>query len=471
MRSKHLVVILALAFGSPALRAQNARPELPQLELKEFDPVIREQVQEAYDAARANPRDAAASGKVGMLLDVYKRRELAAAWYERAHQSDPRDLRWLYYLGSLQIVQGKRAEATATLRTALSLDPGYLPARLKLADNLLAAGEWDEAGQIYEGIVRDHPDAAEAYYGIGRIRAAHRDLTGAVESYRRACELFPPYGAAHYGLAQAYRKLGDTAASEEHLKLRDASPNLVPPVPDPLTDEMRALDLGASSHLRRGLGFEEAGRIEDAIAEHEKALELDPNLSLAHANLIILYGRTNQPQKAEEHFRAAIRIDPNHADSYYNYGVQLFKDRKYADAEEMLRKAVEINPYHAQALHNLGFALQQQGRPDEALQFYMKAVERQPDFPLAHFNIGRILANQRRYDEAIDHFLLSLNPESEATPTYLYALAATYARAGKREEALKYGRQAREQAAARDQTELLRSIDRDLKALEAATPR
>ncbi|HYK87582.1 MAG TPA: tetratricopeptide repeat protein, partial [Acidobacteriota bacterium] len=279
MRSKHLIVILALAFGTPALRARNAPPELPQLDLKEFDPVVREQVQKAYDAARANPHDAAASGKVGMLLDIYKRRELAAEWYERAHQSDPKAFRWLYYLGSLQIVQGKRAEATDTLRTALRLDPGYLPARLKLADNLLAAGEWDEAGRIYEGIVKDYPDAAEAYYGIGRIRAAHRDLTGAVESYRRACELFPPYGAAHYGLAQAYRKLGDTAASEEHLKLRDASPNLVPPVPDPLRDEMRTFDQGASSHLRRGLDLEEAGRIEDAIAEHEKALELDPNVS------------------------------------------------------------------------------------------------------------------------------------------------------------------------------------------------
>ncbi len=433
--------------------------------------MVREQVQEAYDAARANPHDAAASGKVGMLLDVYKRRELAAAWYERAHQSDPKGFRWLYYLGSLQIVQGKRAEATATLRAALSLDPGYLPARLKLADNLLAAGEWEEAGPIYEGIVKDYPDAAEAHYGIGRIRAAHRDLTGAVESYRRACELFPPYGAAHYGLAQAYRKLGDTAASEEHLKLRDASPNLVPPVPDPLRDEMRALDRGASSHLRRGLAFEEAGRIEDAIAEHEKALELDPDLSLAHANLIILYGRTNQRQKAEEHFRAAVRIDPNHADSYYNYGVLLLKEGKDAEAEEMFRKAVEANPFHSQAYHNLGFVREKQGRLDEALEFYLKAVERQPNYPLAHFSIGRILANQKKYDEAINHFLLSLSPESAATPTYLYALAAAYARSGKREEALKYGRQAREQAAARGQTELLRSIDRDLKALEAATPR
>jgi tetratricopeptide (TPR) repeat protein len=113
---------------------------------------------------------------------------------------------------------------------------------------------------------------------------------------------------------------------------------------------------------------------------------------------------------------------------------------------------------------------EQQGRLDEALEYYRKAVERQPNYPLAHFSIGRILANQKRYDEAISQFLMSLSPENENTPTYLYALSATYARAGNREEALKYGRQAREQAAARGQKELLRSIDKDLQVLEATAP-
>jgi len=471
MRCNFLVAILTLALGVPVLRPQTSSlPELPQVDLADFPSAVREQVQEACDAARANSRDANASGKLGMLLDLYKRRESAAICYKRAHQLDPGAFRWPYYLGSLQSAQGKRAEAATTLRAALRLNPDYLPARLKLAENLLAAGNWEEAGRIYETIVKEHRDAAEAYYGIGRIRAANGDLTAAVESYRRACEVFPAYGAAHYGLALAYRKLGDSPRSEDHLKLHAANQTLVPPVPDPLRDEMRALDRGAPSLVQRGIAFQDVGRIEDAIAEHEKALEIDPEYMLAHANLIILYGRTKQPQKAEEHFRAAVRINPNHADSYYNYGVLLSEERKYIEAEEMFRKAVEVNPFHSQAFHNLGFVREQQGRLDEALEFYRKAVERQPNYPLAHFHIGRILANQKKYDEAISHFLMTLSPEDESTPAYLYALSAAYARAGNREDALRYGRQARKKAAARGQTELLRSIDRDLRTLEATPP-
>ncbi len=469
MKGVFIVVIFA---STILLQAQTSSlPELPRLDLTEFTPMVREQVQAAYEAAHSHPRDADASGKLGMLLELYKRRESAAICYERAHRLDPRAFRWLYYLGSLQFTLGKRADAAATLRAALLLSPDYLPARLKLAEDLLAGGDAEEAAGIYEAIVREHPDAAEAHYGIGRLRAAKGDIAGAIDSYLKACELFPAYGAAHYGLAQAYRRLGDNAKSEEQLKLHAAGQKLVPPVRDPLNEEMRALDKGAPSHLQLDIDLEQAGRFEDAIAEHEKALELDPDFVLAHANLIILYGRTKQSEKAEQHFHAAVRLNPNHADSYYNYGVLLFEERKDTEAERMFQKAVEVNPFHSQALQNLGVMRERQGRLDEALQLYLRAVERQPNYPLAQFHIGRILANQKKYDEAISHFLLTLSPEDESTPTYLYALSATYARAGNREEALKYGRRAREQAAARGQAELLRSIDRDLRILGAAVPK
>lgn len=467
MRSSLLIPVLAFAIGAPVLLGQTSSlPELPQLDLADFPSVIREQVQEAYDAARANSRDAKASGKLGMLLDLYKRRESAAICYARAHQLHPGAFRWLYYLGSLQSAQGKRAEAAATFRAALRLNPDYLPARLKVAENLLAAGEWEEADEIYEAIVSKQSDAAEAYYGIGRIRAAKGDLIAAVESYRKACELFPAYGAAHYALALAYRKLGDNRKSEEHFKLHARNKTLVPPVQDPLRDALRALDRGAASHLQRGIGFEEAGRIEDAIAEHEKALELDPELAQAHANLIILCAKTQQPEKAEEHYRAAIRLNPHQADAHYNYGVLLTERGRLAEAEQAFRRALEASPFHAEAYNNLGSLLERQGRLDEALDYFEKAVERRPDYRLAHFHIGRLLANRKKYAEAIEHFLKTLTAEDDSTPTYLYALAAAYARAGNKESALTYGRKARDAAASRNQTRLLDRIDKDLLVLE-----
>ncbi|MGA8185323.1 MAG: tetratricopeptide repeat protein [Terriglobia bacterium] len=467
MRRCWLNLVAALAMGALLLGAQTAPlPNLPQIDLSEFPPVVREQVGKAYDAARAHPRDAEANGELGMLLDIYKRREFAAACYERAHQLDPQSFRWLYYLGSLRTGQGDREGATAAFREALRLDPGYLPARLKLAESLLTSGKQEEAGRMYEAIIKDHPQVAEAYYGLGRIRTAKGDLPGAVESYQKACELFPAYGAAHYALATAYRRLHDLEKSKEQLKLHDANQTLVPPIEDPLRDALRALDRGPASILQRGIQLEEAGRIEDAIAAHLEALKLDPGLALAHANLIILYGKTNQPEKAEEHYREAIRLNPNLATAHYNYGVLLMGQGKMAEAEQAFRRALEANPVYAEADNNLGVVLERQGKLDEALQYFEKAVERRPDYRLAHFHIGRILANRKQYAEAIEHFKKTLTPEDDYTPTYLYALAATYARAGDQQDALAYGRRARDAAAARGQTQLRDRIERALRALD-----
>lgn len=404
---------------------------------------------------------------MGMLLDVYKRPDPAALYYARAHLLDPESFRWLYYWGSLRAAQGHHQEAVEILHKALARKPTYVPARLKLAESLLAIGKWKEGEDTYRAMVRDHPDLAGALFGLGRVYSTRGDIKAAVDSYLQACELFPAYGPAHYALAMAYRKLGQPDEAQRHLKIYNANKSLVPPVDDPLRDALRELDLGAVSHLRRGVALEQVGRLEDSIAEHERALELDPNLVLAHVNLIALYGRTGKSEKAEEHYRAAISLNPGQfANAHYYYGVLQFGQGKYPEAEKAFRQALDVNPYYAEAHHNLGVTLELRGQLTEAADEYRKALQTQPDFRLPHFHLARILVNQRRFEEAIQHFLKIITPEDESTPTYLYALAATYARAGDRATALTYYRRAQEDAKARGQTQLLKSIERDLRLLE-----
>ena len=460
-----LAVTLAAIPAGPGERAASL-PELPQLHMANFFPSIRQQVQQAYNAARAHPEDAASNGKLGMVLDTYEQYESAEVCYQRALLLDPDSFRWAYYLGAAEAHQGKYEEAAARLRAALRLKPDYLPAWLSLAESLLLTGKWNESGSLYEEVVKKYPDNATAHYGQGRVYTARGDAAAAAKSYRRACELFPAYGAAHYALALEYRKLGETQKSQEQFSLYEANKTTVPPVEDPLLAAVQELNFGATMHLRRSIELEKAGKIEEATRENEEALEIDPNEVQAHINLIILYGRAGQIEKAKQHYAAAVSLSPNRADAYYNYGVLLFKQREHREAEQAFELALQINPFYAEARHNLGYLLEQQGQLDEALEQYRKAIEDRPDFRLARFHLGRILVNQKKFNEAIQEFLKTLSPEDESTPSYLYALAAAYARAGNRESALLYIRKAREQAVARGQTQLLVSIDRDLRALE-----
>jgi tetratricopeptide (TPR) repeat protein len=466
-----LLPAIVLALGSPGLIAQTpGLPEIPQVNIAKFPPETQEQVQQAYDASRGHPHDASAAGKLGMLLDLYHRPEAAILCYQRAHKLNPRSFKWLYYWGSLLLNRKKRDEAVPVLISGLQLRPDYLPAELKLAEALLESGRTQEAGRTYEAILKQYPDSAEARYGLGRVHAANGDLAGAVERYGTACELFPTYGAAHYALALTYRKLGQSDKAQEHLRIYERNKNIVPPVDDPLRDDMRELDSSATSYVERGVALEQVGRIQDAIKATEKAVELDPERVLAHANLLSLYGRVGNLQKAEEQYRAVMALNPDQfPKAHYDYGVLLMTKGEYKEAEEAFRRAIRINPSYAQAHNNLGHLLERGGKLPEAMAEYRKSMESMPGYRQAHFNLGRILVNQGNYQEGIEQLSKTLTPVDESTPAYLYALGAAYGRAGDRQNALRYLHQAREQASARGQAKLLADIEEDLRTLEGRT--
>lgn len=469
MRYARAAAILAVGLSVRLVAAPSQQlPYVPKLAVADFLPEVRVQVQQAYDLARAHPRDAEASGRLGMLLDLYNRPDDASTCYHRAHQLDPGSFKWMYYLGSLQARLGKHTEAVRTLRAALSLQPDYLPARLKLAESLFDAGDIGASDELYSTIVRDQPGAADAYFGLGRISLSRGRTAEARSDFRKACELFPTYGAAHYELAQVDRKLGKVDESQHEISLYLQHRTLVPPVEDPLRDELRQLDEAAPSLLERGIELQQAGRTQDAIAAHERALQLDPKLVRAHINLITLYGETGDFQKAEEHYQAAVKLNPHQfPDAYYDHGVLLMKEGKLADAEAAFRKALEINPNYADAHNNLGFLLERQGKIADAVEQYRAAAEEEPDFRRAHFNLGRILVAQGHYQQGIEELRQTLTSTDENTPSYLYALGAAYGRSGDQQDALHYLHQAREQAAAQGQTQLLSEIDKDLHTLAA----
>jgi len=243
---------------------------------------------------------------------------------------------------------------------------------------------------------------------------------------------------------------------------------VTPPLEDPLLGAVQALNLGADPHFRHAIELEKQGKLDAAIQEQDRALAVDPKSVQARINLISLYGRTGQTEKAEQNFQEAVRLNPNRADAYYNHGVLLMRQNKFPEAEQAFRQALRINPFYAEAHNNLGVLLERKGRTEDALAEYEAALQCRPTYRLAHYHLATILARQGKYDEAIAQLLPTRTPQDESTPVYLYALAIAYGRKGDRENALKYMRMARDQAAARNQSQLLAGIERDLRSLEQA---
>jgi len=448
-------------------------PDLPLITPEDFPPgVLRDKVRVAYAAVAANPLDASANGKLGMVLEAFRPSdERAEACYRRAHQLDPRSFRWTYYLATVLAAQTKYEEAIDTLRQALQLDPEYFPAQLKIGEYLRAEGRSEEATNTFEKIAQQHPESAQALYALGQAYESMRNLGKAVDSFRKACELFPYFGAAHYALARAYQRLGKADAAKEELARYEENKYDIPGAGDRLQADLDEIYMDPQSLLGLAIELGNHGRWEEAIVKHELVLQFDPKLIRAHINLISLYGRVHEFEKAEEHYFAAVRLDPRQSESHYNYGVLLLLENRQAEAKEAFQKALAANPRYAEAHNNLGDLLQREGKLTEAMTEFEMAIKDKPDFPQAHFNLGRLLVNQGMYKEAIEELLKTLSTrDEEAKASYLYAVGAAYARARDLDNAIRYLHMARDQAASRNQFNLLTSIDRDLGALEEINP-
>ncbi|HSD26229.1 MAG TPA: tetratricopeptide repeat protein [Vicinamibacteria bacterium] len=466
-RAPGLVSALLLVAGAAV--AEEPLPPLPKLPLDTYAADVRGSIAKAHADAQGHPRDPARNGALGMLLYANEQYEPAEACFVRAQALDAAEARWPYYLAKTLSNLSRHDRAAAAAQEALRRRPGYLPGRLLLAKSLLDAGKVEESRGLYEALVREHPEAAEAHYGLGRIDARRDEHSSAAEHLRRACDLFPTFGAAHFALARAYRDLGEKEKAQEELVLYQKDKLGWPAVPDPFLAALVTLKTGAGARLQKGIQLAEVGQLEAAADEHEAALLADPTLLPAHINLIRLYGSLGRPEKAEEHYRAAVAHDPNLAEIHYNHGVLLGGQGKSAEAMEALRRALELKPDYAEAHNNYAYLLMTSGKLDEAAQHYRAAIEGRPDFRAAHFNLGRILVAQGRVVEAIDHLQKTLAPEDEETPRCAYALGAAYARVGNRAVALTYMQEAQEKASARGQTDLVNSIERDLRRLTGTT--
>src|SRR2546423_93266 len=452
-----------------SVSAQDQRlTALPQVDTSGFLPAIRAQVQLAERNARERPRDPATVGALAMTLHAYQQYDAAESVYTRAHSLDPQNFDWLYLLGAVQMARGAFDRAVKTLQSALQIRPGDLAAEVRLADSLTAVPDWDGAAELYGVILENRRESPKAWYGLGRAQAANGNHAAAIESYSKACELFPAYGAAHFALAAELRRMGRTPEAEKHIAAYEKNVTSEPPLDDPLFERIYQLNLSSQARLRRGAEMEKAGLLDEAIRENEAALANDPDNVQAHVNLVSLYGRVGDPGKAKQHFEAATRLNPGRSDAWYNYGVLLYMQKHFDEAEKAYLRALQINPDYAEAHNNLGAIYEQLGRPADAEKEFRAAINDRPDYPLARFYLGRILVNEQQSDEAIQQLQRALTPDDDNTPVYLYALGATYARAGDRAHAVEFLQRAHDAASNYRQSELLVSIDRDLRALQSA---
>ncbi len=193
------------------------------------------------------------------------------------------------------------------------------------------------------------------------------DAQKAAEIFEQAVRLDPNYAPAWAGKAHAHRAVANlggrsTNIQEEYQKSIEAI-NKALALDQNLADAHSAL---CENKMLYEWDFGGAER------ECKRAIELDPNSSLAHQIYSrYLMGRGRFDEAIAE-IKIAIDLEPASLYSQRLYGNNLYNARRYDEAVMQFKRVIAMDPNFGSTYHWLVAALDMQGNHAEAFEWWMK---------------------------------------------------------------------------------------------------
>jgi tetratricopeptide (TPR) repeat protein len=163
-------------------------------------------------------------------------------------------------------------------------------------------GKNEDAIAKFQEVLTSVPKCAECYANIATVQARMQQYDKAEASFKQALDVKPDYADAYNGLATLYnqQKKFDQAA-EASKKAAELSGGAA---------GAAGGGANASTAYNQGVIFWNAGKIQDAKAQFEQAVKLDPNLADAHYWLGMATVNEGKTAEAKPHFETYLKLAP-----------------------------------------------------------------------------------------------------------------------------------------------------------------
>jgi tetratricopeptide (TPR) repeat protein/2-polyprenyl-3-methyl-5-hydroxy-6-metoxy-1,4-benzoquinol methylase len=161
----------------------------------------------------------------------------------------------------------------------------------------------------------------------------------------------------------------------------------------------------AIAMIDEGNALEERGRIPEAMALYEAAIQTDPQCARAHLNRGNVFLARAQFDEARRAYQLAIACEPNYAAAHFNLGNLNYGAGEFELALRNYQESVRITPDFAAAFVAIGNAFDNLGRTAEAVESYQRALAINSGYAEVHFNLGVIAMTQARHEEAVESLL------------------------------------------------------------------
>ncbi|MBT8441214.1 MAG: tetratricopeptide repeat protein [Gammaproteobacteria bacterium] len=272
--------------------------------------------------------------------------ELAQDAYRRLIEVQPNHPLASNELADLLARSGEPEQAEEVLRRKLELAPKDRRSASNLVEALLLQGEMDAAEEEVRNLMEFDDPSGLAEFQLGRVMQAKSSGDEAIAAYKSALEKNPNATQALQGLTAALVDSGNPDEAIEYL-----------------TGHVNAYPEQVSARLLLGAVHARVGERDQAEAQFEKVIELQPNANRAYASLASLY-----PEDADARIKIYERgFSTNETDATLGFllATEYERAQQWDKAVGVYESLVESDPNNDIAINNLAALLLDQ-RSDAA---------------------------------------------------------------------------------------------------------
>jgi TolB-like protein/Flp pilus assembly protein TadD len=144
---------------------------------------------------------------------------------------------------------------------------------------------------------------------------------------------------------------------------------------------------------------------EKARLAAERALKLDPNFAIAHAQLGEIYRTYDWDwAAAERELKQALVLAPVDGSILFYVAGQSLSTGRWDEAVKQVNAVLAQDPLNQAAYWNLSLSQSRRGRLEEAETAARRALEVAPTAPFAHYILGNALLDRNQSDAALTEF-------------------------------------------------------------------
>lgn len=245
--------------------------------------------------------------------------------------------------------------------------------QLALAEQHARTAAYSDAQKILRKVIAKSRANVGAWLLLGQVSGMQNNHADAEQAFAQAAKLNPRSLDAHAYLGLARMQQGkDQQAVAAFKAALDIQPGLV----------MALANLTALLHNLE--------RQSEALPYQERWLAIEPLSSSAHYSAAVLYQAVQRLHAARGHYEQVLALGADGVSVYstrLNLGVVCFGLRDFDAAIAHSRQALASKSDCAVSYYNIGNAQKEQGKHDEAIASFEQALRFNPDFVEAHGNI------------------------------------------------------------------------------------